>query len=298
VDAQFRNSDDVDKGIVIRQDPNAREFAPEGSTVTIEVSSGEETVTVPSNLIGLQLSQAKTALLAQGLERFNVERVESSEARNVVLSVDPGSGNEVALDTRITITVSAGPVTVPDVVGFRQDNAVQTLESEDFEVYVDDEFSEVVAEGRVIEQNPAADTEASSGDLVTIVVSLGPEETETTPPPSDSPTTEEPTDTPTTEPTEEPTEEPSEEPTEQPTDDELPDDEPPGNGPPSTDPPGNGSPGNGSGGGPNSSGNGSGGGPNPPGNGSGGGPIPPETAQLGTDLPAARGEPGAGPGRA
>jgi serine/threonine-protein kinase len=215
VDTRFTDSDDIRKGQVISQDPPGGEFAEEGSTVTLQVSAGEETITVPPNLEGLQLSEARNALDAQGFEFIEVERIESTEPRNTVLTVTPGSGNEVEPDTTIVLQVSKGPILVPSVVGFTEKEAVDTLEAEGFTVDTDDEFSDEVPEGLVIDQSPTGDSEASTGDLVTVVISQGPEPTETTPPPTE------------TEPTDDPPnddETPGDDP---PTDDETPGDDPP-----------------------------------------------------------------------
>ena len=217
VEARMTNSD-LRRGQVISQDPPSGEFAEEGSTVVLEVSAGEETITVPPNIEGLQLSEARNALEAQGFRDIEVDRVDSTEPRNTVLTVIPGSGNEVPPEDPITLEVSKGPIVVPSVVGFSVKDARDVLKAEGFEVDTDEEFDDEVPVDLVIEQIPEPDTEASPGDLVTIVVSLGPEETETTPP---------------TEPTE-PTTEPTET---SPTDDETPGDDPPSNETPGDDPP-------------------------------------------------------------
>ena len=119
-----------------------------------------------------------------------------------MLSLDPSSGNEVPPEDTITLEVSKGPIIVPSVVGFIKQDAKDVLKAERFEVDTDEEFSDEVPLDLVIEQIPEPETEASPGDLVTIVVSLGPEQTATTPPttePTDTPTDDEtPTDTPST----------------------------------------------------------------------------------------------------
>jgi serine/threonine-protein kinase len=193
---------DLKKGEVISQDPVGGEFAEEGSTVTLEVSAGKQAITIPPNLEGLQLSEVKNALEAQGFENIGVERIVSTEPKNTVLSLDPSSGNEVAPEDPITLEVSKGPIIVPSVVGFTKQDAKEVLKAEGFEVDTDEEFSDEVPLDLVIAQIPEPETEASPGDLVTIVVSLGPEQTATTPPttePTDTPTDDEtPTDTPST----------------------------------------------------------------------------------------------------
>lgn len=64
-------------------------------------------------------------------------------------------------------------VTVPDVTGELEDPAIIALQDADFEVATERIESDI-PEGEVIEQDPAAGSEAELGSTVTITVSLGP----------------------------------------------------------------------------------------------------------------------------
>jgi eukaryotic-like serine/threonine-protein kinase len=64
-------------------------------------------------------------------------------------------------------------VTVPDVVGEREDDAVSRLEDAGFEVQVDREFNDEVQPGRVIEQDPPAGDRVDRGSQVMLLVSRG-----------------------------------------------------------------------------------------------------------------------------
>lgn len=67
------------------------------------------------------------------------------------------------------------PVEVPDVVGETQAAGTATLEGDGFVVSVTTAYSDSVAEGLIISQDPAGGEFAASGATVAIVVSLGPE---------------------------------------------------------------------------------------------------------------------------
>jgi beta-lactam-binding protein with PASTA domain/predicted Ser/Thr protein kinase len=67
-----------------------------------------------------------------------------------------------------------GQVTVPDVVGEREEDAVGRLEDAGFEVQVDQEFNEDVQRGRVIEQDPQPGDRVDRGSEVNLLVSKGP----------------------------------------------------------------------------------------------------------------------------
>ena len=75
----------------------------------------------------------------------------------------------------VTITVSQGaePMTVPDVVGEKASDAEAMLRSSDLHVNIEREYNDTVASGRVIRQNPPANSFAQEGDTVTITVSKG-----------------------------------------------------------------------------------------------------------------------------
>jgi serine/threonine-protein kinase len=70
------------------------------------------------------------------------------------------------------------PVAVPNVVGIREELAIQKLEDAGLEPDVQEQSSLDVAPGIVFEQNPNAGTRIPKGDAVTILVSTGPKKVE------------------------------------------------------------------------------------------------------------------------
>ena len=65
-------------------------------------------------------------------------------------------------------------IAVASVVGLPSSQAVQSLQGAGLEVAQQEQFSNSVAPGRVISQNPAPDTQLQAGGTVTIVISRGP----------------------------------------------------------------------------------------------------------------------------
>jgi eukaryotic-like serine/threonine-protein kinase len=189
-DVQQRASQDVDAGLVMSQDPDPATAVDEGSAVDIVVSSGPETVVVPS-VIGQQLPAARSELQDRGL-RVRVERTPGGERANQVLASDPEAATEVQVGDRITLTVAEGPIEVPNVVNSQEDEARSTLEDAGFNVNVIDDPGADAEAGTVVAQNPSGGSQAQPDDTVTITVSRRPEETES-PSPTESPT-ESPTD--------------------------------------------------------------------------------------------------------
>jgi serine/threonine-protein kinase len=109
-------SADVPVGAVISQDPTAGAQVSVGSTVTVVLSSGADTVPVP-DLAGLTQQQARDALKAAGLLVGNVTTQDSKDvARDRIISTNPPAGSELARDTEVSLVVSTGQVQLPDVV--------------------------------------------------------------------------------------------------------------------------------------------------------------------------------------
>ena len=165
-------SDDVDSGFVMDQTPSAGTEAPEGSPVAIVVSEGQETVTVP-NVIGLSQSDATAQLQAAGLETKVNEEYNASAPAGQVTAQSPDAGVTIDAGSRVTITVSKGEETVSmlNVVGMTENDAVDALEDLGLRVSVN-EAPDDANVGKVIAQDPAANSTLSPGTRVTITVAV------------------------------------------------------------------------------------------------------------------------------
>jgi beta-lactam-binding protein with PASTA domain len=94
------------------------------------------------------------------------------------------SGPTVARGSRVVVVVSRGPsvaprvttATVPAFVGVPQGTALERIEEAGFNAQVFTDFNDVVDQGHVIDQFPAAGTSAFCGSEVVALVSNGPAE--------------------------------------------------------------------------------------------------------------------------
>jgi serine/threonine-protein kinase len=111
VEVQRTNSNDVESGFVISQDPPGGQ-AKKGSTVVIVVSAGPELSSVPG-VIGLGEGDAVATLQNQGFV-VNVQDLTANnpEEDGLVLDQDPGGGTEVAPGS--TVTIYVGRYTEPE----------------------------------------------------------------------------------------------------------------------------------------------------------------------------------------
>jgi hypothetical protein len=100
----------------------------------------------------------------------------------IVVGTTPEAGERVREATPVLYVESAGPAErlVPDVVGLTVDDALATLEANDFTHRPGgDEFSADVAEGLVARTDPGAGTPAAPNSRVVWFESAGPSPTET-----------------------------------------------------------------------------------------------------------------------
>jgi serine/threonine-protein kinase len=170
---------DVDPGKVFDQNPQAGESIPKNATVEIIVSSGKEKVTVP-DVRGQDAASAANELGQAGL-RVTQQREDSSTVdEGKVIRTSPAGGSQAHRGDTVTMVVSSGPpapqqATVPDVIGRTQAAATAALQNAGFKVKVEEQLvADDADDGRVLDQDPNAGTQADEGSTVTITVGKKP----------------------------------------------------------------------------------------------------------------------------
>jgi beta-lactam-binding protein with PASTA domain len=166
----------VPRGSVISTDPAPGKRIRSNGTVTLKVSRGPREIRVP-DVKGHTLADAQQQVKAAGLTPGTVTKAfDDSVPRGQVVRTEPVAGTQRAPDTAVAFTVSRGaPVDVPDVVGESVTDAQQDLQDAGFTVILapDKVFSDDADEDTVALQSPDRDTQAATGDTVTITVSKG-----------------------------------------------------------------------------------------------------------------------------
>ncbi len=108
------SDNDVAEGLVIRTSPEAKLSVPEGSTVTMYVSSGKATVKVSlPDCSGLSKADATKLLESKGLKVGNITEVDNTDknySAGVVLSQTPAyePGAQVGKGSAVDLKVSSG----------------------------------------------------------------------------------------------------------------------------------------------------------------------------------------------
>lgn len=169
-------SDTVPAGTVVDVRPAEGEQIPKDGTVELTVSLGIETFVVPAGLTNIAATDAEASLRATGFTQVTSEEQWSTDVpAGTVLSLSAAEGATLPHNEPIVLTVSKGPepVTVPQLVPLSLEEATEQLAAIDISVVTTEEYSETVAEGKVISQSIEQGTQAFRGDEATLVVSLG-----------------------------------------------------------------------------------------------------------------------------
>jgi eukaryotic-like serine/threonine-protein kinase len=166
-------------GTVIAQQPLGAMKADKGSTVTLTVSQGPGSATVPS-VSGLSQAAAVRAIKNARLKVGHIQ-TESSDTvpSGTATRTDPGAGVSIPIGSPVTLFVSSGKakVPVPDVKGQTESAAKSTLQAAGFTVTTTSQQSSSAQAGTVISQTPSGGTLTLPGSTVNLVIA------QTAPPP-------------------------------------------------------------------------------------------------------------------
>ncbi len=142
-----------------------------GDTIRLTASLGPVRRPVP-DVVRLSISSARNVLEASGFT-VAVDSLEDVLPAGQVFEILPEAGTEVDLPMEVRIAMSTGPplVAMPFLLGIEQANAEAMLDSLGLVI------SEIITrfrfgrdQGRVVAQDPAADSLVAPGSPVSLVV--------------------------------------------------------------------------------------------------------------------------------
>jgi len=172
-------SNDYAAGYVYKQSPVAGRTVREGQSVTLTVSLGIQSVTVPDVTNYLQ-ADAEQQLKNLGVSVLVTQAVEPTVASGSVIRTDPAAGSQVAAGSTVVVYVSRPQVSttakVPSLVGLSSVNDARTLlvQNKLGLGSTTEQYSDKPA-GTIIAQNPAAGSTVKVNGRVSVTVSAGPE---------------------------------------------------------------------------------------------------------------------------
>ncbi|MCB8813991.1 Stk1 family PASTA domain-containing Ser/Thr kinase [Desulfosporosinus shakirovi] len=174
-------NDEVDKELIIRQDPKADNSVKVGRTVKVVVSKGIELVEFPNVIIG-QMSKENAINLIKNagfIGEITLVPMPDDAAKDAVIGQDPMPKSPWPKDGNITLTVSTGPqwstINMPSVIGKLSSEAKTILVDQNKLVLkIETEVSYTSPEDVVISTIPSPGESVQQGSEVTMVVSRGP----------------------------------------------------------------------------------------------------------------------------
>jgi serine/threonine-protein kinase len=173
---ESRVSGSAPRSTVLSQTPPAGILSPRGASVTLDVSAGQKSATVP-RVIGLSLSDAMNALRDDGLLAGKTSEEASSDARGIVLRTRPEAGQVVPVGTAVDLVLSLGPaqLNMPDLTGRDLTSARATVEQLGLTMApVVYDSASAFPNGQVFAQSPVAGAPLAPGTTVTLRVSARP----------------------------------------------------------------------------------------------------------------------------
>ena len=173
-DTRFHNA--TAEGMVLEQDPPAGSVQKRGAEVTLAVSAGQASATVP-DVVGSSQQQAQIAIENAGFIFGSVSQQMSDKPRGAVVGSNPPAGTNLDLPATISITLSQGPATVqiPDLTGRTLADARSTLEQLGLRLGpTSTDTSSLMTENTVLGQAPAPGSTVSAGASVNLRLSRFP----------------------------------------------------------------------------------------------------------------------------
>ncbi len=166
------SSDGVAEGNVISQAPSGGVGVKTGSTVTLTISKGKQTGTVP-NVTKMDITNAQNTLIAAGLVLGSETQANDAAPVGQVISQDPAAGTILPQGGFVNVVVSKGPVSVsvPSVVNMTRSNAEAQITNAGLVANTQESaVTDPAQDGIVISQDPASGSSRPQGSTVTIVV--------------------------------------------------------------------------------------------------------------------------------
>ena len=171
-------------GEVFATDPGQGDRIRKDGTVAFTISKGPDYVPFPEGVVGAVQADGEAALIAAGLKASYAEPQFSDSVGNAQIisatlpdgtPAEPGAPTIRGTDVRLTVSKGPEPVTITSVVGTTLEDATGQLEADNLKLAPTEVFSDTVAAGLIIDQDPVAGAEGHRGDTIAVNISKGPE---------------------------------------------------------------------------------------------------------------------------
>ena len=168
-------SDKYAAGEIMEQSEKANSKVDKNTEIKVVISTGKakKTVSVP-DVRGMSEDDAQKTLENLNLVVEAQAQNNDTVASGKVISTDPAAGTQLTEGSKVTMYVSLGieSVEVPSITGMSSEEAQSAIQNVGLQASVTEDYSDTVASGMVISQDPASG-KVRKGSTVNIVVSKG-----------------------------------------------------------------------------------------------------------------------------
>ncbi len=173
----YESSSDREDGVVLRQDPEAGEEVPMGTTIRIYIAQTGESVALP-DFAGQDFRTVTDELESMGMVVKLVAKESDSNDVNTVIKTDPLADTMVPQGTTVTVyyAVSAKSNTLfkmPSLKGKNVEDAKELIEEKGLTVGEIEVVDSTQKKDVVIDQSPVSGSPVSKGDTVDLTISSG-----------------------------------------------------------------------------------------------------------------------------
>ncbi len=172
--------DSAEPGTVVAQSPKGGDKAEKGSKINIDISQGSEEIEVP-DVSGMTLDEARKAITVAGFSVGETTKEYSdSVEEGKVIKQTPTGKTMAAQGSKVDLVISQGKdeIEVPDVEGLSLEAARAKIERAGLKLtQAGQQNSSSVDVDCVISQSPSSGTKVPEGSSVSVVISLGKEDT-------------------------------------------------------------------------------------------------------------------------
>ena len=168
-------SDTVESGKAVSSDPGAGASVLLGGEVTVHFSSGSAMVEVP-DVTGMSQSEARSSIEGAGLVWGDVLTEDSaSTSAGQIIRTDPGAGTSVERGETVSVVISSGRTTVPQITNLESQEAQDAIKAAGLTYNsstVEATTTDSALDGKSIitAVNPAEGTSLEIGSAVSITV--------------------------------------------------------------------------------------------------------------------------------
>lgn len=170
----YENSSEAEKGVVIRQDPEAGTDFKKEDPLTLVISKGTGSDVMP-DVTDMDIMQARKILLENGIELNQiVEDTKGDMPVGYVIEQHPAAGESVMQSGSVWLTVKASPdvqkVVIPNVQSMNIADALGVLKLRDLSLFFIYEKESNEQESVVISQSPQENTELATNKPVMLTI--------------------------------------------------------------------------------------------------------------------------------